>query len=328
MTYYKQKSKNSNLKYFLLILCILAVCVSASLLLNHIINENNPKIESPIKIQEPKISSGVNRIATNDLYSSNAILISLDDNKILLDESSNEKIYPASLTKIMTAIVAIENLPNLQETIHLPENMFKKLYSENASMAGFLPGENVAALDLIYGVLLPSGAESCIGLSNAISGSEKDYVKLMNEKAKKLGMNNTLFTNSTGLHNRNHYSTVNDISKLLKYALQNDTFRKVYTSKRHTTKVTNLHPNGITFESTMLKHMDTEEINKGTILGGKTGYTEEAKLCLASLAEINGKEYILVTANADGNPYTEQFNILDAFTVYNEIAENNTSGKS
>ena len=73
----------------------------------------------------------------------------------------------------------------------------------------------------------------------------------------------------------------------------------------------------------MFKKMDTEDVNNGTIQGGKTGYTEDAKLCLASLAKIDGKEYILVTTNADGNPYTEQFNILDAFTVYNQIFDNN-----
>lgn len=304
-------------------LCMGAVCVIALFLQDHVIYKSNQQIESPIKNQETRIYEEFNEITTDDLYSSNAILISLDDNEILLDKSSDEKIYPASLTKIMTAIVAIENLPDLDEQIYLSEDMFEKLYSENASMAGFLPNEKVAAIDLIYGALLPSGAESCIGLADAIAGSEKSFVKLMNEKAEELGMNDTHFTNSTGLHDRNHYTTVNDIAKLLKYALQNDIFREVYTSKRHTTKATNLRSDGITFQSTMFRKMKTDNVNNGTIKGGKTGYTEEAKLCLASLAEIDGKEYILVTANADGSPYTEQFNILDAFTVYNQVSKTN-----
>lgn len=304
-------------------LCMGAVCVIALFLQDHVIYKSNQQIESPIKNQETRIYEEFNEITTDDLYSSNAILISLDDNEILLDKSSDEKIYPASLTKIMTAIVAIENLPDLDEQIYLSEDMFEKLYSENASMAGFLPNEKVAAIDLIYGALLPSGAESCIGLADAIAGSEKSFVKLMNEKAEELGMNDTHFTNSTGLHDRNHYTTVNDIAKLLKYALQNDIFREVYTSKRHTTKATNLRSDGITFQSTMFRKMKTDNVNNGTIKGGKTGYTGEAKLCLASLAEIDGKEYILVTANADGSPYTEQFNILDAFTVYNQVSKTN-----
>lgn len=304
-------------------LCMGAVCVIALFLQDHVIYKSNQQIESPIKNQETRIYEEFNEITTDDLYSSNAVLISLDDNEILLDKSSDEKIYPASLTKIMTAIVAIENLPDLDEQIYLSEDMFEKLYSENASMAGFLPNEKVAAIDLIYGALLPSGAESCIGLADAIAGSEKSFVKLMNEKAEELGMNDTHFTNSTGLHDRNHYTTVNDIAKLLKYALQNDIFREVYTSKRHTTKATNLRSDGITFQSTMFRKMKTDNVNNGTIKGGKTGYTGEAKLCLASLAEIDGKEYILVTANADGSPYTEQFNILDAFTVYNQVSKTN-----
>ncbi|KNF09064.1 putative D-alanyl-D-alanine carboxypeptidase [Gottschalkia purinilytica] len=290
---------------------------------NHLISKNDPKTESHIKKREIRIHDRVNQVVANGIYSSNAILISLDDNEILLDKSSNERIYPASLTKIMTAILAIENLPDLNETIYLSDDMFKDLYSEGASMSGFLPNEKVRAIDLIYGVLLPSGAESSIGLANAIAGSERNYVKLMNKKAKKLGMRNTHFTNSTGLHHINHYSTVSDIARLLEYALQNDTFREIYTSKRHTTKTTNLHPNGITFQSTMFKHMDIEDVNDGVIKGGKTGYTKEAKLCLASLAKIDGKEYILVTANADGNPQTKQFNILDAFTIYNQISKDN-----
>ncbi|WMM25246.1 D-alanyl-D-alanine carboxypeptidase [Tissierella sp. MB52-C2] len=319
---YRRKRK---IKFILSILCVCAVGITALFLQNHIISKNNEQIESPIKTQETRIYEEFNQIIVDDLYSSNAILISLDDNEILLDKSSDERVYPASLTKIMTAILAIENLSDLDEEIYLSEDMFEELYSENASMAGFLPNEKVPAIDLIYGVLLPSGAESCIGLADAIAGSEKSYVKLMNQKAEELGMNNTHFTNSTGLHDRNHYTTVNDIAKLLKYALQNNLFREVYTSKRYTTKATNLHLDGITFQSTMFEKMDTEDVNNGTIEGGKTGYTREAKLCLASLAKIDGKEYILVTANADGSPYTEQFNILDAFTVYNQVSKTNAS---
>lgn len=321
MTAYREKHKRKKrkIKGVRSILCVCAVCITTLFLPNYLINKINQKSGSTIKSPKIIARNGINQIVANDLYSSNAILINLDDNQILLDKSSDERIYPASLTKIMTAIVAIENLSDLNEMIYLPEKMFKKLYSEGASMSGFLPNEKVEAIDLIYGVLLPSGAESCIGLADAIAGSERKYVKLMNEKAQKLGMKNTHFTNSTGLHGRNHYSTVNDIAKLLEYALQNDTFREIYTSKRHTTKATNLHPDGITFQSTMFKHMDRKEVNNGIIQGGKTGYTKEAKLCLASLAKIDGKEYILVTANAEGSPQTEQFNISDAFTVYNQI---------
>ena len=221
----------------------------------------------------------------------------------------------------MTTIVAIENISDLEETMILPKKIFHDLYEANASMAGFLPGEEVLAIDLLNGTMLPSGADASIGLANGISGSEKEFVKLMNKKAKELGMEDTNFTNVTGLHNDNHYTTVQDIGILLEYTLKNDTFLQIFTTERHFTSSTNLHSGGITFYSTLSQKIGTYEFNGGRILGGKTGYTKEAGLCLASLAEMNGTEYILVTAGAKGNSHTEQYHITDAFTVYTNFLE-------
>lgn len=255
------------------------------------------------------------------LVSENAILICLDDHQILLDKNSEELIYPASLTKIMTAIVAIESLSDLDQPITLPEDIFPKLYKEDASLAGFLPGETVSATDLLYGVLLPSGAECCIGLADYIAGSEEAFVKLMNEKAESLNMKNTNFTNSTGLHDPDHYTCVADLAVLLEYSLKNDTFREIFTSKKHSTQASSFQPDGITFYSTMFKNMDCPEFSGGSVLGGKTGYTSEAGLCLASLAVKDKKEYILITANAKGSHDTEQYNITDALYAYNNLKE-------
>ena len=256
--------------------------------------------------------------STNKLYSPYAILIRLSDDKILFESKSEVKIYPASLTKIMTAMISIENISDLQHPIVLPESIFPDLYTANASMAGFLPGEEVSAIDLLYGILLPSGAEASKGLAIDVSGSETKFVKLMNEKAVKLGMKNTHFTNVCGLHDDNHHSTAKDISILLKYALKSETFREIFTTAKHSTASTNLHPDGITMHSTMFDDIDAYGFDAGEIIGGKTGYTEEAGLCLASLAKENGEEYILVTAGAAGNHQTEQYNIMDALTVYSK----------
>lgn len=261
-------------------------------------------------------------IPIDNLHSPNAILVRLDDHTILMQKKSEQKIYPASLTKIMTTIIAIESLPDLQKTIELPNSMFQGLYKADASMAGFQPNEKVKTIDLLYGVMLPSGAECCIGLADHIAGSEQDFVVKMNQKAKALGMSNTHFTNSTGLQDDNHYTTVKDLSILLSYALQNNTFRDVFTAAHYLTAPTNKHPNGITFNSTMFKNIENSSINGGNILGGKTGYTDEAGLCLASLAQREGKEYVLVTAGAKGNHQSEQYNIDDAYEVYNELGKN------
>lgn len=261
----------------------------------------------------------LNNMPFDSLNSSYAILVRLEDQTILKQKNSEEKTYPASLTKIMTAIVALENLPDLQREIKFTNATFEGLYEANAAMTGFQPGERVRAIDLLYGVLLPSGAEACIGLADKIAGSEQDFVRMMNRKAADLGMNNTHFTNAIGLHHENHYTTVKDLSILLSYALQNDTFREIFTSSRHSTRSTNIHPDGITFYSTLFKELSNPRINGGEILGGKTGYTEEAGLCLASLAKAGKQEYILITAGAKGDLYSEQYNITDALAVYNSL---------
>lgn len=254
-----------------------------------------------------------------DLYSSNAILVSLEDHTILLDKNSEEVIYPASLTKLMTVLVALENIPDLKEKIILKNRIFTNLYEENASMAGFLPNEEVTAEDLLYGAMLPSGAEASIGLAESIAGSESGFVQLMNEKAQQLGMTNSHFMNATGLHHPDHYTTVKDLSILLQSALTNPIFREIYTAERYSIKSTNRHPEGITLTSRLFNFLNTNEVTKGAIIGGKTGYTEQAGLCLASLASINGEEYLLVTVGAEGDPRSEQFNITDALAVYQKL---------
>ncbi len=258
-------------------------------------------------------------ISSDNLHSPNAILVRLNDHTILMQKKSEQKIYPASLTKIMTATVAIENLHDLQKKIELSPSMFQRLNKENASMAGFQPNEKVKAIDLLYGMMLPSGAECCIGLADNIAGSEQAFVDKMNQKAESLGMSNTHFTNATGLQDQNHYTTVKDLSILLSYALKNSTFQEIFTTSRHSTASTNKHPDGITFKSTLFKNIGNSTLKSGNILGGKTGFTDEAGLCLASFAQVNGKEYILVTAGAKGNHQTEQYDIDDAYEVFNEL---------
>lgn len=165
-----------------------------------------------------------------------------------------------------------------------------------------------------------SGAECCLALADEASGSEEAFVEKMNKKAKSIGMKDTHFMDCTGLHDPEHYSTAYDIALLLKYALHNDTFREVAESHFHSTPATNVHPDGITYYSTMFKNMSDTSVTGGEILGGKTGYTSEAGHCLASFAQIYGREYILVTAGAAADA-TGVPHILDAKTIYNRLGE-------
>jgi D-alanyl-D-alanine carboxypeptidase (penicillin-binding protein 5/6) len=237
----------------------------------------------------------------------------------LYDKDGGAKIYPASLTKIMTAVVALEMLGDLDEGIMLEQGIFSEIYQEDAVTAGFLPNEEVRAIDLLYGMMLPSGAECAIGLAEHLAGSEAEFAKLMNAKAQQLGMDGTHFTNAVGLHDAGHFSTVRDIAVLLRYALGNSTFYQIFTSDWHSSQPTGLHPDGISFSSSLFSIIGSGDFPGGAIVGGKTGFTDEAGLCLASLALKDGGSFILVTSQAPGGPQGQSPHIDDAFTVYSAI---------
>lgn len=260
------------------------------------------------------------KVHLDGLISPDAILLEADSGEVLAEKNADAQIYPASMTKMMTVLLAIEAEPDLDRQVTVPEDIFPALKQEGASMAGFKSGEVVTVRDLLYGALLPSGAECCETLARLVSGTETDFVALMNRKAAELGMTSTHFCNPTGLHDPEHVSTVRDISVLLREAVRNETFRKILTTERYTIQPTNLHPEGFTVTSTLLKELNGDEIRNGKILGGKTGYTSEAGLCLASIAEVKGKTYLLVTAGALGSHETEPYHIEDAVKTYRQLA--------
>lgn len=254
-----------------------------------------------------------------DLDSETILLSDLEGNEYF-SKNQNEIMYPASLTKIMTAIVALESIDDIDEKVIITGDIYNQVVAENGSTAGFIAYEQVSYRDLLYGAVLSSGAECCLTLANYIAGCEWNYVQLMNEKADELGLENTHFKNVCGFHDSEHYSTAADMASLLQYALENDTFYEIFTSQSYYTE-TDERPDGITLQSTMFSEMDSSDITGGKILGGKTGFTDEAGLCLASLAEIDGKLYTLVTAGAPGSHNTEPMHINDAKKLYEKLAE-------
>ncbi len=260
----------------------------------------------------------LNKVAIGeDVYSQNAVLIDLSSNQILADKNLNDRIYPASLTKIMTVIVGLEMVDDLQAVFVMPEDIFGYLTEANASTAGFLPNEHVKIIDLMYGAMLPSGADATIGIAQYVSGSEIAFVEKMNEKLVELGIAETThFTNTSGLHDDNHYSTVADISVIFNYALENPTFRQIMLTRTYTSSPTDMNPNGVEMTSTLFNRMVGNEVEGVTILGGKTGFTDNAGSCLASIASKNGKEYMLVTANASIECEVNYPHTADAITIY------------
>lgn len=245
---------------------------------------------------------------TISLYSSNAILVDLTSNEVIYERNSHQRTYPASLTKMMTVLVAIENKTADMMTVDVD---FNALYEEGAAIAGFQNGETVTFEDLLYGIMLPSGADAALTVAKNIAGSEAGFVELMNQKAKALGMTGTHFTNVTGLHDDNHYSTAYDMAMLVKAALYNDDFRAIYSAKSY------MASNGLVFTSRMFDRLSSPTFGTVEILGGKTGYTHEAMLCLASYATDGKHEYALVTTHANGSSYTPQYHVLDAIYAYN-----------
>ena len=127
------------------------------------------------------------------LVSPYAILVDADSGEAVAEKEADVSIYPASMTKVMTALLALEANPDLEQPVTLPEDIFPELRAEGASMAGFRPGETATVRDLLYGALLPSGAECCEALAREVSGSEEAFVELMNQKAAELGMRSTHF---------------------------------------------------------------------------------------------------------------------------------------
>ena len=245
-----------------------------------------------------------------DIYSKNAILYNTKEDKVMYEKNSTDKVSIASLTKITTAIVALENIKDLDEKITLTSADFKGLVEANASVAGFRIGQEVTYRDLLYGLMLPSGADAAQALTSNISGSNDKFIDLMNDKAKELKLENTHYANSTGLDDSNHYSTVKDVLKVFKYALKNEEFKKIITTSKYT-----ISDGSMTFRSTLSKAsaLDIEYIK-----GGKTGTTGDAGLCLATLANYDDTDFILVTTGAED----KLGNFLDHKEIYEYVRDN------
>ncbi len=252
-----------------------------------------------------------------EMYSENMILYNLNDKVVINEKNSNERTSIASLTKIMTLIVAIEQIDDIKEKVTLDTVIFEGLKEANASVAGFKVGQVVTYEDLLYGVFLPSGADATNALAYNLTDGIDNYVELMNKKALELNLKNTHFVNTSGLDIENHYSTVSDVSKILLYSLENKTFKKIFETKQYLTS-----DKSLTFYSTMQKLLNVYNIDADFLIGGKTGYTYDAGLCLASVAydSKNDINYMLVTTKAPIT--TKELAVKDAKTIYEHYFDN------
>lgn len=226
-----------------------------------------------------------------------AIVIDLTTHNVVAARAADERLYPASTTKVMTLLVAQENIKNYEDTFTMTTAITDPLYVAEATVAGFLDGEIINMTDLLYGTILPSGADAAVGLATKLAGGEAQFVELMNKKASELGLKNTHFTNVTGLFDKDHYTSAYDMAVILETAIQNPLCRKILSTYQYKSSPTNKHPDGVAMSATLFNNMYGTEPETATIIGGKTGFVNESGYCIASFGNNNttGNEYIAVT---------------------------------
>lgn len=208
---------------------------------------------------------------------------------------STERLPMASTTKIMTAIVAIENAGDLLVKHKVPEGA---VGIEGSSMY-LMKDEEFSIMELLYGLMLPSGNDASVALSILVAGSEEKFVSMMNEKAKELGLVDTHFTNPHGLHNENHYTTAYDLAVITAYALKNDTFKEIVKTPNYIIKKSDTN-NARVFKNKQKLLQSTALKEEGCVVTGvKTGFTPEAGRCLVTSATTNsGMNLVAVVLNA------------------------------
>lgn len=262
--------------------------------------------EEPVS-NYPVKSANYQDINIKGMTANTAILVDADTNEIVAGYNYEKKVYPASLTKMLTLLVAAENIQDMDATYKFTSDDIDPLIEDNASRAGFEAGETVTMKDLLYSAILVSGADGTTGLANAVAGSEEKFVELMNAKIQELGLTGTKFVNASGLHNKNHYSTAQDIAVITKAAMDNETCCEVLTATKYTTSKTKQHKDGIELTSIVAQRIegyyvdcdgDGEADDGISIEGGKTGFTDEAKYTLSTILDDNGHTYICVTTKS------------------------------
>lgn len=235
----------------------------------------------------------------DEINSQSAVLIDCTDNTILAAKDAQAILYPASITKVMSLLVAVENIDSFDDMFTMTYDILHPLYLQNATIVGFMEDEVVPLTDLLYGTILPSGADATQALAEYVSGSEEAFAELMNQRAEEMGLQNTHFVNTSGLHDANHYTCALDMAIILREAMKNDICRQVLTTHTYVTTPTEQHPDGIPLANAMIGRVKTTPPDGATVLGGKTGYTSEAGHTMSSLAVgDDGHEYIFVSLKA------------------------------
>lgn len=247
-----------------------------------------------------------------DIKSDKVIMVNLNEDMILYEKNVDEKTEIASLTKIITAITVIEHQDDLHKVVTVKYNMLDGL--DGYAKAGYKVGDQVSYFELLYALMLPSAADAAQILAIDTAGSIEEFADMMNEEVNKIGVKNSHFTNPVGIDDNDNYSTASDLYLILKYSLNNEVFKALFEADNY--YATTL---GKTIYKTLNNTARQNSLDLSVIKGAKTGFTYEAGMCLASIAEENKVKYLIITLNANIDTLNH---ISDSVNLYNYYIDN------
>ena len=273
-------------------------------------------------------SQSVTTLSGDDfIKSNNTILVKVSDGALtsIVEKDADAKMFPASMTKVMTLIVACERVTDLSKKLTVDAEVAQFAYEQGGSGAGLVADESYKVEDLLYLISYKSDTIASILIAEHIAGSEEAFVALMNEKAQKLGLTGTHFANCTGLYNENNYSTCRDIASIMAYALDNELAYKCLSSYRgRSMKVGGVD---CTFYSTWYsgsgRFSDNPKLKTVTVRAAKTGYIDESGMSLVSYATgADGEKYInVIVGKPKGSGLSESMSTSEVKKIYNTYAK-------
>lgn len=253
-----------------------------------------------------------------EIDSTYAVALDVDTGMILYDKNAHETMYPASMTKVLTVYVALQFIDDLQATVTINSKDLEGLYEAGASVAYYAVGDVTTYEDLLYGVMLPSGADACQALAYRLFGSIEGFVDEMNNVVKLLGLTNTNFANPTGLDEDQHYTTAYEMAEIIRYVCQDEDLLEIFSTDRYT------RSDGLyTWLSSGFYLSYNNDIDTSRIMGCKTGFTDLAQYCLASYNETMDRNIVVITGGYPeelGKEFTQDTNeVLDYVEAHYDI---------
>ena len=238
------------------------------------------------------------------------ILMEATTGQVLFDKEMDEIRYPASTTKIMTALLILENVKDLSQTVTFTDVITPDLAPGNSTINAQI-GEQLTVEECLYGIMLASANEVCTQMAVYVAGSVENFVSMMNKRAAELGCENTHFVNANGLPDPNHYTTAHDLARILAAAIQNEDFCRISGSASYTIPPTNMTPYSRNLENSNALIKEGEYHYEG-VIAGKTGHTEAAKNTLVTAASRDGMTLVCVVLRSDGeNRFIDTVSLFD-----------------